>query len=47
MATARTFKLLEDINLNEGNKKINIMRGYPRASDLESKVKNVKHQETS
>ena len=47
MATARTFKLSEDINLNVGNKNINIMKGYPRATDLESKVKNVKFQETS
>ena len=31
MATARTFKLSEDINLNVGNKTINIMKGYPRA----------------
>ena len=39
MATARTFKLSQDINLNVGNKNINIMKGYPRAPDLESKVK--------
>ena len=43
-----TFKLLsKDINLNVGNKKITIMKGYPRAPVLESKVKNVKVQETS
>ena len=47
MATARTFKLSEDINLNLGNKNINIMKGYFRAPDLESNVKNVKFQETS
>ena len=47
MATARTFKLSEDINLDLGNKNINIMKGYSRAPDLESKVKNVKFQETS
>ena len=47
MATARTFKLSEDINLNVGNKKINIMKGYPGAPELESKVKTVKVQETS
>ena len=28
MATARTFKLSEDINLNLGNKNINIIKGY-------------------
>ena len=38
MATARTFKLSEDININVGNKNINIMKGYPRAPDLESKI---------
>ena len=42
-----TFKLSEDINLNVGNKNINIMKGYSKAPDLESKVKNVKFQETS
>ena len=47
MTTARTFKLSEDVNLNVGNKNINIMKGYSRAPDLESKVKNVKFQETS
>ena len=47
MATARTFKLSEDINLIVGNKNINTIKGYPRASDLQSKVKNVKFQETS
>ena len=47
MATARTFKLSEDINLILGNKNININKGYVRAPDLESKVKNVKFQETS
>ena len=47
MATARTFKLSEDINLDLGNKNINIMKGYSRAPDLESKVKIVKFQETS
>ena len=47
MAINRTFNLLEDINLNVGNKKINVMKGYSRTSDLESKVKNVKIQETS
>ena len=41
-----TFELSEDINLNVGNKKINI-KDYPRAPDLESKVKNVKVQEIS
>ena len=39
MATARTFKLSEDINLNVGNKNINKMKGYPRAQDLQSNVK--------
>ena len=47
MATARTFKLSEDIYLNLGNKNINIMRGYSRAPDLESNLQNVKFQETS
>ena len=47
MATARTFKLLEDINLNMSSKIINIIKGYPRATDLESNVKNVNIQETS
>ena len=47
MATARTFKLSEDINLNLGNKTISIMKGYSKAPDLESNVKNVKFQETS
>ena len=47
MATARTFKLSEYINLHGGNKMINIMKGYPRAPNLESKVKIVKIQETS
>ena len=47
MTTARTFKISEDINLNLGNKNINIMKGYSRAPDLESKTKNVKFQETS
>ena len=47
MATARTFKLSEDINLNVSNKNINTIKGYPRAPDLESNVKNVKFQETS
>ena len=42
MATARTFKLSEDINFNLGKKNINIMKGYSRAPDLESKVKYVK-----
>ena len=46
MATARTFKLSEDINLNVGNKNINILKAYPRAPDLESNVKNVKFHET-
>ena len=46
MATARAFKLSEDINLNLGNKNININKGYARAPDLESKVKNVKFQAT-
>ena len=46
MATARTFKLSEDVNLNLGNESINIMKRYPVAPDLESKVKNVKFQET-
>ena len=40
-------KKMEDINLSMGNKNINIMKGYPRAPDLESKVKNVIIQETS
>ena len=39
MAIGRTFKLLEDINLNVGKKKTNTVKGYPRAPDLESKVK--------
>ena len=39
MTTARTFKLSEDINLNVGNKNINIIKGYSRAPDLESKAK--------
>ena len=34
-----TFQLSEDINLNVGNKNINIMKGYSRAPDLESKAK--------
>ena len=42
---ARTFKLSEDINLNLGNKNINLMKGYSKTPDLESKVKNVKFQE--
>ena len=42
MATARTFKLSEDIYLNVGNKNINIMKGYSKTPDLESKVKKVK-----
>ena len=46
MATARTLKLSEDLNLNVGNKNINIIKGYPTAPDLESNVKNVKIQET-
>ena len=47
MATAKTFKLSKDINLNLGNNKISIMKGYSRAPDLESNVKNVKFRETS
>ena len=47
MATAGTFKLSEDIDTNLGNKNINIIKGYARAPDLESKVQNVKFQETS
>ena len=47
MATARTFKLSEDINLSVGNKNINVMKGCAKAPDLESKVKNVKVRETS
>ena len=47
MAAGRIFKLSEDINLNVGNKNIDTMKGYPRAPDLETKVKNVKFQETS
>ena len=39
MATARTFKLSKDINLNVSNKNINTIKGYPRAPDLESNVK--------
>ena len=46
-ATARTFKLSEDINLNLGDRNINIMKGYSRAPRLESKVNNVKFQKTS
>ena len=46
MTTARTFNLLEDINLNVGNKNINKMKGYSRAPDLESNKKNLKFQET-
>ena len=44
MATARAFKLSEGINLMVDNNKINIMKGYPREPNLESKVKNVKIQ---
>ena len=40
-------KKKEDINFNMDNKNINIMKDYPRAPDLESKVKNVIIQETS
>ena len=29
MATARTFKLSEDINLNVGNKNINVLKFTP------------------
>ena len=47
MATARTFKLSEDINLNVSNKNINAIKGYSRVPDLESNVKNVQFQETS
>ena len=47
MATARTYKLSENINLNLGNKNINIIKGYSEEPDLESKVKNVKFQESS
>ena len=47
MAIARTFKVSEDINLNVGNKNINIMKGYSKAPHLESNVKNVNFQETS
>ena len=47
MATARTFKLSEDINLNVSNENVNIIKGYPRSPDLKSNVKNVKFQETS
>ena len=39
MTTARTFKLSEDIYLNVGNKNINILKGYFKAPDLESKGK--------
>ena len=39
MTTARTFKLSEDINLNVGNKNINIMKGYSRVPNLELKTK--------
>ena len=46
MATARTFKLSKDTNLNLGNKTINVIKGYVRAPDLESKIKNVKFLET-
>ena len=31
MATARTFKLSEDINLKVSNNNINTIKGYPRA----------------
>ena len=41
MATARAFKLSKDINLNLGNKNINIIKGYARATDLESKIKTL------
>ena len=41
MSTASTFKLSEDINLNLGNKNINIIKGYSRAPDLESNVKTL------
>ena len=47
MAIGGTFKLSEDINLNVGNKKINIIKGYSRVPDLDSKVKNAKIRETS
>ena len=47
MTTARTFKLSKDINLNVGNKNINIIKSYFKAPDLESNLKNVKFQETS
>ena len=47
MTTVRTFKLSEDNILNVGNKNINVMKGYPRAPDLESNAKNVKFQENS
>ena len=41
MATARTFKLSEDINLIVGSKNLNKMKGYLWAPDLQSNVKNV------
>ena len=47
MTTAKTFKLSEYINRNVGNKNINVMKGYSKAPDLESNVKNVKFQENS
>ena len=47
MGTARAFKFSEDINLNLGNKIINIMKGDFRAPDLQSNEKNVKFQENS
>ena len=42
-----TFILSEDINLNVGNKNINIMKRHLRAPDLELNVENAKFQETS
>ena len=39
MATARTFKLSEDVNFNVSNKNINAIKGYPSAPDLESNEK--------
>ena len=47
MATARTFKMSENINLHVSNKIINTYKNYPRAPDLKSNVKNVKFQEAS
>ena len=44
MAMGRTFKSSENINLIVGNRKINIMKGYPRAPELKSNGENVKQE---